>query len=237
MNIIIPMGGKGQRFIDAGYKEPKPFIDVCGKPMLQVALENLNIDGRYTFIVRPEDHDRTVEIAHRVLGENYGVIVLNEPVKGAVPACLALEIGMQHTCDPLVIANCDQIIFWDSKDFVDYCIKSGADGCVATFEADSLDHSYARKENGLVVQIAEKLVISNEALCGVHYWKRTDYAFTSFRLALDGKPHFNNDYYIAPTYNELIELGYEIRTYKTDGMVVLGTPDKLKEYVVYRERM
>ena len=33
MQIIIPMSGIGKRFVNAGYKHPKPLIGVDGKPM------------------------------------------------------------------------------------------------------------------------------------------------------------------------------------------------------------
>ena len=39
MHIIIPMSGKGQRFIDAGYEEPKPLIKVDGKPIIEHIIE------------------------------------------------------------------------------------------------------------------------------------------------------------------------------------------------------
>jgi len=32
MQIIIPMSGIGKRFIEAGYKDPKPLIKVDGIP-------------------------------------------------------------------------------------------------------------------------------------------------------------------------------------------------------------
>ena len=50
MNVIIPMAGKGKRFVDAGYSFPKPLIDVNGKPMIQVIVENLNLDANHIFI-------------------------------------------------------------------------------------------------------------------------------------------------------------------------------------------
>lgn len=31
MNIIIPLGGKGERFINSGYKDPKPLIKILNK--------------------------------------------------------------------------------------------------------------------------------------------------------------------------------------------------------------
>ena len=41
MNILIPMAGSGIRFENAGFKKPKPLIDVDGKPMIQYVVENL----------------------------------------------------------------------------------------------------------------------------------------------------------------------------------------------------
>ena len=52
MNILIPMAGAGSRFEEAGYTFPKPLIDVNGKPMIQVVIENLNLQGKYIFIVQ-----------------------------------------------------------------------------------------------------------------------------------------------------------------------------------------
>ena len=34
MKVIIPMSGVGKRFVEAGYKDPKPLIDVDGVPMI-----------------------------------------------------------------------------------------------------------------------------------------------------------------------------------------------------------
>ena len=43
INIVIPMAGAGSRFAKAGYKKPKPFIDVLGKPMICHVLDNLKL--------------------------------------------------------------------------------------------------------------------------------------------------------------------------------------------------
>ena len=41
VNIIIPMAGYGSRFSNAGYKTPKPLIDMFGKTMIETVIENL----------------------------------------------------------------------------------------------------------------------------------------------------------------------------------------------------
>lgn len=233
INIIIPMAGKGQRFIDAGYKEDKPFIDVFGKPMFQVAIENLGVNGHYYLLVRPKHIQRILNQLRffSTSSRQYTIIPMEKPVNGAAAACLTIanEIASET---PLIVANCDQIIDWNSIDFINFCRQCRAKGVVATFKANSAQHSYAREnEEGQVIEIQEKQVISNNALCGVHFWHRADLAFNSFEMSLKGPPHYNGDYYIAPTYNNIINSGKLVLTYKTSGMKVLGTPRQLEEYL------
>ena len=58
MNILIPMAGAGSRFAEAGYTFPKPLIEIDGKPMIQLVVENLNIQANYIFIVQKEHYDK-----------------------------------------------------------------------------------------------------------------------------------------------------------------------------------
>jgi hypothetical protein len=57
LNILIPMAGEGSRFKEAGYIFPKPIIEVKGKPMIQLVVENIGYDANYIFIVRKEHYD------------------------------------------------------------------------------------------------------------------------------------------------------------------------------------
>ena len=45
MNIIIPLGGKGERFKNDGYNLPKPLIKVYETEMIFYVLDNLNIQN------------------------------------------------------------------------------------------------------------------------------------------------------------------------------------------------
>ena len=51
-NCIMPMAGKGQRFIDEGYKTLKPLIPISGKKMFIQALNLLPQVKNYSFTVR-----------------------------------------------------------------------------------------------------------------------------------------------------------------------------------------
>lgn len=54
--VLIPMAGGGSRFASAGYTFPKPLIEVNGKPMIQIVVENLNLDAKFVFIVQKKDY-------------------------------------------------------------------------------------------------------------------------------------------------------------------------------------
>lgn len=232
------MAGKGQRFKDAGYKRYKAFLPVDGKPMLRVALENLNMFGMehtYVFICNHDDVNHVYNLTREmgtILNGHY--LYLPERARGAAEACYMINrMAHLNLNEPCIVANCDQIIDWDSNKFLDYCDFTQCHGCVATFEATSPQHSYAKVlgKTHVVDEVKEKQVISTHALCGVHYWKTTELAMYSFGASLLGPPHYNGDYYIAPTYNELIKRNYSVLIYPTQGMTVLGTPEQYEEYI------
>ena len=118
MNILIPMAGAGSRFESAGYTLPKPLIDVFGKSMIQTVVDNLNMSGNYIFIVQ-ETHFKKYDLL-RVLNEvafNCSIVVVNGVTEGAACTTL-LAKEMINNNEPLVIANSDQYVEWDSFDFL-----------------------------------------------------------------------------------------------------------------------
>ena len=50
MQIIIPMSGFGKRFKTAGYKLPKPLIEVDGKPIIQHVVDMFPGEKNFFFI-------------------------------------------------------------------------------------------------------------------------------------------------------------------------------------------
>jgi len=58
MNIVIPMAGLGSRFQAAGYTFPKPLIEVWGEPMISLVIKNLNLQGKYIFLVQKEHYKK-----------------------------------------------------------------------------------------------------------------------------------------------------------------------------------
>jgi len=208
VNVIIPMAGEGSRFPKDQYL-PKPLIDVNGKPMIVRAIESLGIEGQYHFIIRQNEYTNIVkEIIGKVV-KNPNFVEITKTTEG--PACSALLFKeFINNSDELVIANCDQIMEWDSKLFF-HNVRL-YDGAVVTYYSDTDKNSYARLDKkGHVTEIREKEVISNISLNGIHYWKQgKDFVSSAEEMIAADDRAPNGEFYIAPTYNYMIQAGLKV---------------------------
>lgn len=168
LNILIPMAGEGSRFSKAGYTFPKPIIEVNGEPMIKVVVDNLNIEANFIFIIRKEHDDKfNISSTLKQIEPSCKIVKIDGLTDGA--ACTTLLAKEYIDSDaPLLIANSDQFIEWDSCEFY-HSINTTIDGSIITFENVHPKWSYVKlDEDGNVTQVAEKEVISNKATC-LHY--------------------------------------------------------------------
>jgi HAD superfamily hydrolase (TIGR01509 family) len=232
INILIPCAGLGSRFTAAGYKLPKPLIDVNGKPMIQTVVENLNIDGNFIFIVQKEHYEQyNLNILLPLIAKDCKIIQVNGITEGA--ACTALLAKEFINNDMhLIISNSDQFIEWNSNDFIYNSISNDLDGNILTFAATGNKWSYAKtNEFGFVEEVAEKKEISNNATCGVYYFKHGSDFVNAAENMIAKNIRTNNEYYICPTYNELIAAGKKMKTMNCDKMWGLGVPEDLEHFL------
>lgn len=228
INLLIPIAGKAQRFIDEGYTAPKPFIMVGDKHMIDLSLDSIDLsDCRLIFVVR-EDHIRSHSI-DRILKEKYAdnevvVIAVNHITQGTLCTCMLAETYINNE-DPLVIYTPDvhfQPVFKPQD------VKN-VSGLILTFKANSPAHSYAELDDeGLVVRTAEKEVISDQAAVGVYYFAHGDSFVDAANNILARQETVNGEYYVCPVYNYMAG---DRRTRLVDKMYVLGTPDDLRFYI------
>jgi len=50
MKIIVPMAGTGNRFVQAGYEDPKPLIRINGKRIIEYILDMFSDNDEFVFI-------------------------------------------------------------------------------------------------------------------------------------------------------------------------------------------
>jgi beta-phosphoglucomutase-like phosphatase (HAD superfamily)/dTDP-glucose pyrophosphorylase len=235
-NILIPMAGSGSRFFNAGYKDPKPLIDVDGKPMIQRVVENIGIPGKYIFIVQAEHYEKySLELALTKLVPGCKIIQVNGVTDGAARTALLAKEYVDNS-KPLIIANSDQLLDWDSSKFMSQLLETGCDGNMALFFANEDKWSYAKIQNNRITGVAEKVVISNNASTGIYGWaKGSDYVKYAEQM-IDKNIRVNNEFYICPVYNEAIQDNKRILPIFVDTMHGLGTPEDLERFLLQKSK-
>jgi len=236
LNVLIPMAGAGSRFAQAGYTFPKPLIEVNGKPMIQVVVENLNIEANYIFLVQREHYEKyNLKYLLNLIAPNCTIVQVDGITEGAACTTLLAKEFINNDA-PLIMANSDQYVEWNSNECL-YAFKADSiDGGILTFKATHPKWSYAKlDDNGFVSEVAEKKVISDQATVGVYYWnKGSDYVKYAEQM-IDKNIRTNNEFYVAPVFNEAIEDGKKIRVKQVTGMWGIGTPEDLNYFLTHKK--
>ena len=227
------MAGEGSRFANAGYTFPKPLIDIRGKPMIQVVVENLSFDAHYIFIVRTEHREKyALDTLLPMIAPGCDIIEVDHKTDGA--ACTALLASQLINNDaPLFIANSDQYVDWNPVEFMYKMQESEADGGIVTFTATHPKWSFVCVDNdtGCVTEVAEKKPISNIATVGFYYWKHgKDFVHYANQM-IRNESKVNGEYYICPVFNEAIADNKMIVPSKVSAMHGLGTPEDLEAWL------
>jgi len=234
MKILIPMAGEGSRFAKEGYTFPKPLIDVKGKPMIQTVVENLDFDCEYIFLVREEHIEKysgLLDTLDRITNGNFKYVVVDRLTEGAACTALLAEEFIDGDED-LLIANSDQIVEYESKNFTLLKNLSNVDSMVFTFNAVHPKWSFVRTNSrGYITEVAEKKPISDIATCGI-YWYRRGSDFVKYaKQMVNNNIRVNNEFYIAPVYNELLADGKTLIPFYVHKMWGIGTPEDLRYFL------
>lgn len=234
LNIVIPMAGMGTRFFNAGYKLPKPLIEVNGKPMIQIVVENLNIKANYIFIVQKSHYDNyNLNYLLNLIAPNCKIIKIEGITEGAACTTLLAKEFVDSE-NPLMIVNSDQYIEWNSSDFLYQMINKNSDAGIVTFPSSESKWSYAKTDtDGYVTEVAEKNPISNKATVGIYYWKNGSCYVRNAEKMISENIRVNNEFYVCPVFNQAIKESKKVICFdiSKDDMHGLGTPEDLEKFI------
>ena len=229
------MAGLGSRFKNLGYNTPKPLIKVFDETMIESAIKSLCLEGKFIFAIREfenPDQTKALEETLRKIDPTCKILKVEKLTDGPAETCL-LAKDLINNEEPLVIANCDQIMTWNEKGFSNF-IKKDMDGCVVTYTTEDPKHSFIKLDDqGWGIQLREKVPISDVGLTGIHFWRRGKDFVESAEYNIRENLRENGEFYVAPTYNYLIEMGMKISSYHIpeDHFNPVGTPKDLDRYL------
>ena len=224
INILIPMAGLGNRFKKRGFKTIKPLIDVNGKTMIRTSIDSLNILGRYIFIIRDTEYTEKLKLELLRIKPHCKIIVIDYLTEGSASSCYLAKEYINNDKE-LIITNCDQFLEWDPKNFLK--LSKNYDCNVLTYNSNEPKNSFVKvNDSGKVEQILEKTPISNNALVGVHYFKKGSMFVDNCEIIKEKNIKIKGEYYLSTVCNQMIndfKVGY---TPLRDGEYYhsLGTP-------------
>jgi NDP-sugar pyrophosphorylase family protein len=207
LRIIIPLAGSSELFVNAGYYYPKPLIELNGAPMIEKVLQNPAVIQQklsFIFIIKEEEANKFhLDSTLKILIPDAIIIKLKNETKGGLCSVL-MAIDDINGDDELLILNGDQIIDASLNDIYNNWKSQNADAGLVIFKSVHPRWAYARMEDGVVVQTAEKNPISNHALCGVYYFKQASEFFEAAFECIKGDVHLDGMFFISPTINQFV---------------------------------
>jgi len=235
MNFVIPMAGRGQRFIDAGYKLPKMLIEARGKSLLEWSIDSLPLELCTNLVcVLLQQHEDEFQLSNRIRSI-YGKKVqlrfcyIRQVTGGQAETVLLAKDHFDQDKD-LVVFNIDTC--FHSPSLAAALQRSDHDGVLGVFHSQENRFSYAlTNDSGVVLETAEKEVISDNALTGLYHFKRTSDFIETASYHINNNIRANNEFYIAPMYNYLIDKGRKFIIDEVTKHHILGTPGELDVFL------
>jgi NDP-sugar pyrophosphorylase family protein len=244
MKIIIPIAGHSRRFKEAGYKTPKPFIMIDGKPMIKRVCEMFKPTDDFIFVCKKDDAENKEysDILNNIT-QNYEIAAIEQHEYGPVYSALQAGKYINNADEPVILAYGDFIQRWNYNQFLSKAAMY--DGAVAVFKGfhpasfGNTYYAYTRADEKLeMIELREKRSFTDNrmneyASTGVYYldsWK----AFLKYaNEILKNKPDGVNEYYCSLLFNPMVRDGLKVCLFEVEKFICWGTPEDLEEYLFW----
>ena len=241
MKVVVPMAGTGNRFIQRGYQDPKPLIEVNNKRIIEYILDMFSEYDEFVFICN-EVHLRETNMQETLRELNPHATIVSMPQH---------KLGPVHTVksayefiedeEPVLISYCDNPFLWNYEDFLAFVKNENLDGCVLThtgFHPHTLSATkmaFLKESDGLLEEIKEKESytedpMSEHASTGAYYFKRGADLKKYFDLAIEKDLSYNGEYYVTLVYNLLAKADLRVGYYDAPYVTVFGTPAEVENF-------
>ena len=245
LQVIIPMAGQGLRFKDYGFKTNKYLlpINVQLQSMIELAITslNINIPAKY-FLIFNEEYNNKNELSNFLhnISKDFHLHTVKFLTDG--PACTVATIkDYLDLQEPIIISNSDQVLEnWNFEEFYKICLDYH--GCVLTYTPSYEliinkpdKHSFIHiNENNIIDECREKIILSDQALVGIHYFKKAQYFFDAYDyMIMKNMRAPNNEFYISLCYQSMIELNQKIGYHKIQNNETFWNTGEPKDYFNY----
>ncbi len=230
--LVIPLAGQGRRFKSLGYELPKQMLKVDDLTAFEHSLKSMKMEEYKTYFIIRNDQTLLARFIHEICKNyEYEIVSIEGETRGSVETVLKIR----DLVDPMSSFTIFTMDVTFNPSFSPEVFPSEADGGLLTFKSNSVNYSYAKLlDDGTVIETAEKVAISEQAIVGVYYFKYSKYFFEFAQQMIFDENVSAGEFYIAPLYNYLISANLTIRAIPVDEFYVFGTP---REYEFYKNHV
>jgi len=241
--IIIPMSGFGERFRRAGYKVPKPLIEVDGKPIIAHVIEMFPNEEDFIFICNNDhllDEEYNMEQIIRKYCPTAQIIGIDSHKLGPVYAVSKISDKISKD-RPVVVNYCDFSCYWNWGDFKSFVNTTESEGCIPAYKGfhphslGTTNYAYMLENDGWVEDIQEKKPYTDDrmnefASSGTYYFKSGRLMIDAFNSIMEKKLSINSEFYVSLAYKFLFMKSLKVSLFPLQHFMQWGTPEDLQEY-------
>ena len=245
---LIPMAGRGSRFVDYGYRVAKPMIQVDGQPMVAHAINSHPVQDKWVFVVRSEDVER--HRVHRIFDElklDYSIITVDHTTSGQAATCLLAADDIDDDAE-LFISSCDYRTLFDPQTWQQIRDDKSIDGAIWTTRVkgipvknpEAFAYCVTGDDTGVIDRVVEKKTISAQPhldplVIGTFWFRRAADFKHAARLLIDRNITVNGEHYVGTSINNLLEMGQKFVIFDVDQWISFGDPFELEVLEYWRE--
>jgi bifunctional N-acetylglucosamine-1-phosphate-uridyltransferase/glucosamine-1-phosphate-acetyltransferase GlmU-like protein len=245
VQIVIPMSGLGQRFVDEGYTDPKPLIEVDGMPMIQHVVQLFPGEKNIKFICNNQ-HLTDTNMRQILQTISPTCEIYEVPTKNREGPVHAVSLIFDNIDDEkeVIVSYCDYGTYWDYDNFLQDTRERGADGAIACYKGfhphmlGTDNYAFLKESetgNRWMESIQEKMPFTNDRMSeyasnGTYYFKSGAIMKKYFTMLMDRQLKVKNEYYVSMVYNLLVEEGLKVNIFEIEHMLQWGTPYDLEIY-------
>lgn len=248
---LLPLAGRGSRFVKKGYLVPKPLIDVSNKPMIVQAVNCIPKSSNFTFICLKE-HVEKYELI-KELNKNYNncrIVVINEVTEGQACTC---ELGLKSTSfdleKPILISACDNGVYYNVEKYQELVDNENVDVIVWSFRNNPASKNnpnmYAWMDvddNDNIKSVSCKKFIEgihnikeSHVIIGTMFFRKAKYFIEGLQKNYKENYRTNNEFYVDDVINQNIKEGLNVKVFEVDNYICWGTPDDYETYKYWQK--
>ena len=251
ITLILPLAGKGSRFVEEGYKDPKPLLDVDGLPMIVSAVKSLPESSNQVFICL-KNHLKNYPLEQKIKKQynKSNIVSIDKVTEGQ--AC-TIELGIKEAKidleKPILVSACDNGVYFDTEKYQALINDENNDIIVWSFTNQECSKKNPEMygwietdENDHVKNVSCKRFIEgvhdlkkSHVIIGTVFFRKAKYFLEGLQENYKNNFRTNGEFYLDDVINPCIKKELITKVFEVNHYICWGTPNEYKTYNYWKD--